>query len=214
VHGEVRIGDTMLMMGGGVQGKKFPGSLQPGALHVYVEDADATVKKAVAAGATLVDEPRDQDYGERSGTVKDTAGNIWYIATHKGESYKPQGLFNVNPYLHPQRAEPLIAFLKRAFGAQEVAKYASPDGVVNHAAIRMGDSVVEMGEAQGKYETMPAMFYVYVPNVDDVYKQAVAAGATSFQEPADQFYGDRTAAVRDNFGNKWYIATHIKDVQM
>jgi PhnB protein len=53
-----------------------------------------------------------------------------------------------------------------------------------------------------------------VPNVDDVYRQAVAAGAISFQEPTDQFYGDRSAAVRDNFGNKWYIATHIKDVEM
>jgi len=212
VHGEVRIGDSMLMMGGGVPGKKFPGALQPNALHMYVEDADAVFKKALTAGATLVDEPVDHDYGERSATVKDPAGNFWYIATHKGESYKPKGLFNVNPYLHPQRAEPLIAFLKRAFGAQEIAKYVSPDGVVNHAEIRVGDSVVEMGEAHGKYETMAAMFYLYVPDADAVYKQAVAAGAVSFQEPADQFYGDRTAAVRDNFGNTWYIATHVKDV--
>jgi PhnB protein len=214
MHGEVRIGDTMLMIGGGIPGKKFPGSLQPGALHMYVEDVDAVYAKALAAGATSIGEPRDQDYGERSATVKDTADNFWYIATHKGESYKPKGLFNVNPYLHPQRAEPLIGFLKRAFGAQEIAKYSAPDGVVNHAEIRVGDSVVEMGEAHGPYETMAAMFYLYVPNVDDVYRQAVAAGAISFQEPADQFYGDRTAAVRDNFGNKWYIATHIKDVQM
>jgi len=214
VHGEVRVGDSMMMIGGGVPGKKFPGSLQPNALHVYVEDADAVVKNAVAAGATLIDEPRDQDYGERSGTVKDAAGNVWYIATAKGDSYKPKGLQNVNPYLHPRRAEPLIAFLKRAFGAQEVAKYATPDGVVMHAQLRVGDSVIEMGEAHGKYETMTAMFYLYVPNIDDVYRQAVAAGAKSFQEPADQFYGDRTAAVADSFGNKWYIATHIKDVQM
>jgi len=212
VHGEVRIGDSMLMMGGGVSGKKFPGTLQPGAIHIYVEDADAVTQKAVAAGATLVDKPVDQDYGERSATVQDPAGNFWYIATHKGESYKPKGLFNVNPYLHPRRAEPLIAFLKRAFGAQEIAKYASPDGVVNHAEIRVGDSVIEMGEAHGKYETMAAMFYLYVPDADAVYRQAVAAGAASFQEPADQFYGDRTAAVKDNFGNTWYIATHIKDV--
>ncbi|SPF46222.1 conserved hypothetical protein [Candidatus Sulfotelmatobacter kueseliae] len=214
VHGEVRIGDSMMMIGGGVPGKKFPGSLQPNALHVYVEDADAVIKRAVAAGATLVDEPRDQDYGERSGTVKDAAGNFWYVATAKGESFKPKGLQNVNPYLHPRRAEPLIAFLKRAFGAQEVAKYASPDGVVHHAQIRVGDSVVEMGEAQGKYETMAAMFYLYVPDVDAVHRQAVAAGATSFQEPTDQFYGDRSAGVKDNFGNTWYIATHIKDVAM
>jgi PhnB protein len=214
VHGEVRIGDSLLMIGGGVPGKKFPGSLQSAALHVYVEDADAVYKKAIAAGATSISEPIDQDYGERSSTVKDAAGNFWYIATHKGESYRPEGLHDVNPYLHPLRAEPLIAFLKRAFAAQEIAKYASPDGVVHHAEIRVGDSVVEMGEAHGKYETMAAMFYLYVPNVDDVYRQAVAAGATSFQEPADQFYGDRTAAVKDNYGNKWYIATHVKDVEM
>ena len=178
VHGEVRIGDSMLMIGGGVPGQKFPGSLHPNALHLYVEDTDAVFKQALAAGATSIDAPRDQDYGERSATVKDAAGNFWYIATNKGESYIPQGLHNVNVYLHPRRAEPLIAFMKRAFGAQELAKYASPDGVVHHAQIRIGDSVVEMGEAHGKYESMPAMFYLYVPNVDAVYRQTVAAGAT------------------------------------
>ena len=212
VHGEVRIGDTTLMMGGGIAGKKFAGKLQPGALHIYVEDADAVTEKALAAGATLIDELRDQEYGERSSTVKDPAGNYWYIATAKGESHVPKGLHSVNPYLHPRRAEPLISFLKRAFRAEEVAKYASPDGVVHHAVIRVGDSVLEMGEAHGKYETMPAMFYIYVPNMEDVYRQALAAGATSFQEPTDQPYGDRNAAVKDAFGNTWYIATHIKDV--
>jgi PhnB protein len=212
VHGELRMGDSVLMMGGGAKGKKFSSSPQPNALHVYVEDADAVTEKAVAAGATLIDGVRDQEYGERSSTVKDAAGNYWYIATAKGESYVPKGLHNVNPYLHPLRAEPLIGFLKRAFQAEEVAKYASPDGVVHHAVIRVGDSVIEMGEAHGKYEPMPAMFYLYVPKMDDVYKQALAAGATSVQEPTDQPYGDRNAAVKDAFGNKWYIATHIKDV--
>jgi PhnB protein len=212
VHAEVRIGDTSLMMGGGLPGKKFSGTLQPNALHTYVEDVDAVTRRAVQAGATLVDEPRDQEYGERSSTVKDKAGNFWYVATHKGKSHVPEGLFSVNPYLHPRRAEPLISFLKRAFGAEEITKYASPDGVVHHAQIRVGDSVIEMGEAQGKYETMPAMFYLYVSNMEAVYKQALAAGATSFQEPTDQPYGDRNAGVKDAFGNKWYIATHVKDV--
>ena len=213
VHGEVRIGDTVLMMGGGIPGKKFPGTLQPNALHVYVEDADEVCRKAVAAGATLIDEPRDQEYGERSGTVKDAAGNFWYIATAQGESHVPKGLHSVNPYLHPRRAEPLIAFLKRAFEAQEVAKYASPDGVVHHAVVKIGDSVLEMGEAHDKYEPMEAMFYLYVPDMEGLYKQALAAGATSFQEPTDQPYGDRNAGVKDAFGNKWYIATHVKDVR-
>lgn len=212
VHGEMRIGDTTLMMGGGLPGKEFPGTLQPGALHVYVKDTDAVTKTAVAAGATLIDEPRDQEYGERSSTVKDPHGNVWYIATHHGKSHIPEGLQSVNPYLHPRRAEPLISFLKRAFGAQEVAKYASPDGVIHHAVLRVGDAVLEMGEAHGKYEPMPAMFYLYVPNMDAVYKQALAAGGTKLHEPTDQPYGDRNAAVKDAFGNTWYIATHVRDV--
>ena len=214
VHAEVQIGDSRLMMGGGLSGKTFHGTLQPNALHIYVEDTDAVTLRAVEAGGTLIDEPRDQEYGERSSTVRDRAGNYWYIATAKGESYRPKGLFNVNPYLHPRRAEPLIGFLKRAFGAQELAKYASPDGVVNHAVVKVGDSVLEMGEAHGEYETMEAMFYLYVPNMEAVYRQTLVVGATSFQEPTDQPYGDRNAGVKDAFGNKWYIATHIKDVTM
>src|SRR5271155_3126367 len=212
VHAEVSIGDSRVMIGGGTPGHKFPATLHPNALHVYVEDTDAVCQKAVAAGATLIDAPRDQDYGERSATVRDAAGNFWYIATHKGESYIPKGLHTVNAYLHPRRAEPLIAFLKAAFGAQELSKYASPDGVVHHAEIRVGDSVVEMGEAHGKYEPMPAMFYLYVPNCDAVYLRALAAGAKSLHELTDQPYGDRNSAVTDSFGNIWYIATHIKDV--
>jgi PhnB protein len=208
----VRIGDSMLMVGGGIPGREFRSTPKTHALHLYVEDADAVCKKALASGATLIDEPRDQEYGERSGSVKDLAGNIWYVATHKGESYIPKGLNNVNAYLHPLRAEPVITFLKRAFGAQELGKYASPDGVVHHAEIRVGDSVVEMGEPQGKYPTMPTMFYLYVPDCDAVYQRALAAGAKSIQEPTDQPYGDRTSGVTDPFGNTWYIATHVKDM--
>ncbi|HTU41913.1 MAG TPA: VOC family protein [Candidatus Aquilonibacter sp.] len=212
VHGEVRLGDSMLMIGGGNGEKKFPSTLHPMALHVYVENVDAAFQKALAAGATLISEPRDQEYGERSATVKDAAGNFWYIATHKGESYVPRGLHTVNPYLHPLRAEPLIAFLKRAFNAEELAKYASPDGVVHHAQIRVGNSPIEMGEAQGPYQPMPAMFYLYVPDSDSLYRRALAAGAKSLHEPTDQPYGDRNSAVTDDFGNTWYIATHVKDM--
>ena len=213
LHGEVRIGDSMLMMGGGIPGREFKATPNTHALHMYVEDADAVYEKALAAGATSIDEPRDQEYGERSGSVKDPAGNYWYIATQKGESYIPKGLNNVNVYMHPLRAEPVITFLKRAFGAQELAKYASPDGVVHHAEIRVGDSVMEMGESHGKYPPMPTMFYMYVPDCDAVYKTALAAGATSISEPTDQPYGDRSGGVKDMFGNTWYIATHIKDMQ-
>jgi PhnB protein len=214
LHGEVRIGDSMIMMGGGIPGREFRATPNTHAIHLYVPDCDAVYERALQAGATSIDEPKDQEYGERSGSVKDPAGNYWYIATHQGETYTPRGLNSVNVYMHPLRAEPVISFLKRAFGAREIAKYASPDGVVHHAEIRVGDSVVEMGEAHGKYGPMPAMFYLYVPDCDAVYRRALAAGATSISEPTDHPYGDRSGGVKDAFGNQWYIATHIKDVSM
>jgi PhnB protein len=212
LHGEVRVGDSMLMIGGGIPGREFRSTANTHALHLYVPDCDAVYARALQAGATSIDEPRDQEYGERSGSVRDPAGNFWYIATHQGESYTPKGLNSVNVYMHPLRAEPVINFLKRAFGAREIAKYASPDGVVHHAEIRVGDSVVEMGEAHGKYPPMPTMFYLYVPDCDAVYQRALQVGATSIMEPVDQPYGDRNGAVKDAFGNQWYIATHVKDV--
>ena len=212
LHAEVRIGDSMLMMGGGIPGREFRSTANTHALHIYVEDADVVYRKALAAGASSLGEPQDQEYGERSASVKDPAGNYWYIATHKGESYVPKGLNDVNVYMHPLRAAPVISFLKRAFGGREIAKYASPDGVVHHAEIRVGSSLVEMGESHGKYPPMPTMFYLYVPDCDAVYHRALAAGATSISEPADQPYGDRSSAVKDAFGNQWYIATHFRDV--
>jgi PhnB protein len=212
LHAEVRLGDSMLMMGGGIPGREFRSTANTHALHIYVPDCDAAYERALQAGAISLDEPRDQEYGERSGSVKDPAGNFWYIATHKGESYTAEGLNSVNVYMHPLRAEPVITFLKRGFGAREIAKYASPDGVLHHAVIRVGDSAVEMGEAHGKYPPMPTMFYLYVPDCDAVYQRALTAGATSIAEPADQPYGDRSGAVKDVFGNTWYIATHIKEM--
>jgi PhnB protein len=110
------------------------------------------------------------------------------------------------------RAAAVIDFLKRAFGAEEIARAASPDGVIHHASVKIGDSYIEMGEAHGKYQPMPAMFYLYVPDCDTLYRRALTAGATSISEPKDQPYGDRSGAVKDAFGNQWYIATHIKDM--
>jgi PhnB protein len=100
--------------------------------------------------------------------------------------------------------------LQRAFEAEELEKYASPGGVVLHARIRLGDSILEMGEAHGPYQPMPTMFYLYMPDVDATYRRALDAGAVCVCEPADQPYGDRRGAVADVFGNQWYIATPIQ----
>jgi PhnB protein len=212
IHAEVRIGDSMMMMGGGGSGLAWRGESIPMAFHFYVPDCDATYQAGLEAGGMSIAEPVDQPYGERSGSVKDPAGNFWYIATYKGENYKWEGAPDVQPYLHPLRALPVIDFLKRAFGAEEVGRYASPDGVIHHATMKIGSSHLEMGEAHGVYQPMPGMFYLYVPDCDAVYHRALAAGATSIAQPTDHPYGDRSGGVKDAFGNQWYIATHIKNV--
>ena len=213
VHAEIRIGDSMMMIGGGAPELAWRGRPLPTALHVYVEDVDAAFERAREAGATVLDVPRDHEYGERGAGVKDSEGNFWYLATAKGPSHIPQGLNTVNVYLHPRRAQPLIGFMKRAFGAEDVEMYASPDGVVHHARVKIGDSAIEMGEANGPYQPMPTMFYLYVPDVDASYQRAINAGAESIAPPADQDYGDRSAGVRDPFGNEWYLATLIREAK-
>jgi uncharacterized glyoxalase superfamily protein PhnB len=214
LHCEVRIGDSMLMVGGGGAGMKWRGTPMPTAFHIYVPDCDATYARALEAGATSLHEPLDQFYGERSGSVKDAAGNFWYIATYKGDSYKWEGAPTLQPFLHPLRAEPVVKFVTRAFGAQELGRYATPDGVIHHTTVKIGTGMMEMGEAHGSYQPMPTMFYLYVEDCDALYKRALEAGATSISPPQDQPYGDRSGGVIDPFGNKWYIATHIKDMSM
>ena len=87
-----------------------------------------------------------------------------------------------------------------------------PDGRIMHAQVTIGDSVVMMGEPSGEFKPMPGSIYLYVNDTDAVYKRALEAGATSFMEPADQFYGDRNAGVKDPSGNIWFIATRKEDV--
>ena len=212
IHADVRVGDSMLMIGGGAGGDRpFTGDEWRTAFHVYVPDTDTVFKQAIDAGGESIGEPTDQPYGERSAGVKDPYGNAWYIATAKGPRYMPEGLQTVNVYLHPRRAEPVLAFLTRAFGATDIQKFASPDGVIGHASARIGDTVIEMGEAQGPYQPMPTRFYMYVEDVDAAHRRATQAGASSISEPADQPYGDRVASVADAFGNQWFIATQIRE---
>jgi len=209
IHGEVRIGDSMLMIG--APAPASGGQPFVTAFHLYVPDCDTAFERAVQAGATVRQAPTDQAYGERSGAVRDAFGNQWYIATAKGPHYVPPGKPSLMVYLHPHRAEPLLAFLTKAFGADQIEKYGTPDGIVMHAQARIGgDSIIEMGEARGEIQPTPTMFYLYVPDADASYFRAMNAGATSVHEPADQPYGDRTAAVRDVFGNMWYLATQIQ----
>jgi uncharacterized glyoxalase superfamily protein PhnB len=84
--------------------------------------------------------------------------------------------------------------------------------VIHHATVKVGDSYMELGDAHGPYQPTARMFYLYVPNCDELYLRTIAAGGKSIAEPTDHPYGDRSGAVKDAFGNEWWIATHMKDV--
>jgi uncharacterized glyoxalase superfamily protein PhnB len=206
-HAEVRIGDSVVELGDG--GEAWPP--RPAALHLYVDDADATYARAMAAGAQTLIAPIDMPYGDREADVTDPFGNNWYIGTRQQGGPVPAGYHTVTPTLHVNGTDRLIEFLKAAFGAEEVDRTAAPDGRIVHAQLLVGDSVLELGEAGGLVPAMPCGIHHYVPDVDAAYDRAVRAGATTLAAPSDRPYGDRAAEVADPFGNHWFLATRIRE---
>ena len=124
----------------------------------------------------------------------------------------PEGYHTLTPYIVVDDVDRLVDFLKTAFDATEKERMPGKDGRTGHAELLIGDSHVMLGRAQPEWPAQPCMIYVYVPDTDATYAQALAAGGTSVQEPADMFYGDRNAGVKDPTGNSWWIATHREDL--
>lgn len=208
MHAELKIGDSMIEMAD--SNDQFPPT--PATLILQVDDVDATFRRAVEAGATVLQPVADQDYGVRSAAVVDASGNKWSISRPNESDVIFKEFRSVTPHFNPLRAPAMIEFLQKAFGAEEVYRAQSPDGVIHHAQVRIGDSIISMGEAHGPYQPTPATLHLYVPDADAAYERALQAGATSIQPVADQPYGDRSGGVRDPFGNRWFVATHIHDV--
>jgi PhnB protein len=132
----------------------------------------------------------------------------------------PEGYHTVTPYLIVQGAAQALDYYKKAFGATEVLRLADPSGKVMHAEIKIGDSIVmladefpEMGaKSPSTIGGSPVGICLYVPGVDALFQQAVAAGGKEERPVKDQFYGDRSGTLRDPFGHQWTIATHQEDL--
>ena len=132
----------------------------------------------------------------------------------------PEGYHTLTPYLSVDDAAAAIDFYQRAFGATERGRMDGPDGKIAHAELAIGDSIVMLADPFPQFQAKPPKelggttvgLFLYVDNVDEVFRQAVEAGATSTMEPEDQFWGDRFGTVTDPFGHQWQIATHVEDV--
>jgi PhnB protein len=141
-------------------------------------------------------------------------------AAKKAVSFIPKGYHTATPYMTVRDAAGAIEFYKRAFGAANPVRMDGPDGKVMHAELIIGDSHIMMGE-ENPQMGMPAPptvggsasgIMLYVPNVDQVFARAVAAGAKVEMPVADQFWGDRYGKLVDPYGHKWSVATHVEDM--
>jgi len=133
----------------------------------------------------------------------------------------PTGFHTVTPHLVVYDAAAAIDFYKRAFGAEELTRMPGPDGKqIMHASIRIGDSIIMLGEECRDYGVnaptslggSPVAIHLYVTDVDAVFERAVLNGASIVMPVSDMFWGDRYGTLTDPFGHRWSVATHVKDV--
>ena len=132
----------------------------------------------------------------------------------------PEGYHSVSPALAIEGATEALDFYKRAFGAKERSRMPGPEGRIAHAEIEIGDSVVMVSDpfpqstvrAPSDLGGTTVGLFVYVEDVDAVFKQSVDAGASVVMPPEDMFWGDRFGTITDPYGHSWSFATHVEDV--
>jgi PhnB protein len=132
----------------------------------------------------------------------------------------PLGYHSVTPYLMVKGGVEALEFYKKAFGATELLRIPGPGGKIMHAEFQIGDSIIMMADefpemgavSPTTLKGSPVGIHLYVEKVDEVFAQAVAAGAKVERPLQNQFYGDRSGALVDPFGHKWHVASHVEDV--
>lgn len=151
----------------------------------------------------------------RSSNVKShimkKAGNM--NKTSKAVQAIPDGFHTITPFLLVPDAPALLEFIEKGLGGKTEYITKDNDGKVIHASARIGDSPIMVADAMEGHPPTTAMLHLYVDNVDELYQQALTVkGAKPAREIVNEFYGDRAGCVEDQWGNKWWIATHIEDV--
>jgi PhnB protein len=128
------------------------------------------------------------------------------------ESWIPNGFRTVTPNIIVDNAEDAIRFLKRALGATEQYRLTLSSGKITHCELKLGDSIVNLGESMDGWPARGLVAQIYVENSDALFEQAVAAGASVIMPMTDMFFGSREGRISDPFGNVWTIATLQEEV--
>jgi PhnB protein len=123
-----------------------------------------------------------------------------------------EGFHAITPYLFAPDAAGLIKFISAAFAGEETYRKERPEGAIIHAEMRVGDSMLMLGEATPQFGPMPTSIYLYVADSDSVYRRALSSGGISVFPIMTLPNGERYGGVKDPFGNIWWIATHVEDV--
>lgn len=124
----------------------------------------------------------------------------------------PEGFRSLTPFIIVKDASKFIDFIKDAFDAKVIYVLKDESEMITHARATIGDSLIMIGEAAGEVQPASCVLYLYVEDVDTVYNKAVQANGFSIHGPQEEFYGDRSAGIRDAWNNQWWIATHVEDV--
>ena len=124
----------------------------------------------------------------------------------------PDGFHTLTPYLTVDNAQTLMNFIEQAFDGKVVYRMNDDEGNVRHAEMKIGDSMLMLGQARDEWHPKEANLVLYVPDCDAMYQKALAAGGTTVRELSTQPCGDRSGGVKDPQGNTWWISTHVEDV--
>lgn len=124
----------------------------------------------------------------------------------------PEGYHTITPYLVVENALGLVEFIEKAFNGKVTYMMKSGDGKLQHGDMLIGNSHIMISEGTGEYPPKNAMLLLYVDDVDAMYNKAIEAGGKSLREPTNEYYGDRSSGLIDDWGNQWWLATHVEDV--
>jgi uncharacterized glyoxalase superfamily protein PhnB len=203
--------------GAGGAGQSVGGEVpRPGGwsrLQVVVSDVGSLYQKLVERGLHFRGELVHGRGGDQV-LLEDPSGNPveLFEPRERGAEPVPAEFSTVTPFIAVDDVDAFVRFVERAFGGRLIRRMRSDDGVTRHATVSIGDSPIMVSSGTDLYGRRPATLHLYVESADAVYARAIAAGATSVEEPRMEFYGDRRAGVRDRWDNHWWIATHVEDV--